>query len=337
MSPQSGSIVWCVLFAAIAAAGTWAARAYALHRQLIDQPGARRSHRVPTPRGGGIAIVAALLIAITAMILRRPDVIVLLVCAGFGLMLVSGIGWIDDHRPLSAWSRLVVHAVAAGWLATGFYLSGSSGVLAVLTGLLALVLTNIWNFMDGIDGLAASQAGLVAAAVAMASGDPLTIHLALALAAAVSGFLPFNFPRARIFLGDVGSGALGFALALLTGLWLREVRFDAWWLAVLPLSAFLIDAGYTLFTRMLRGERWWTPHVSHAYQRWARHAGRHLPVTFGYAVWTLVASAGMIWFLAEGRKGGWMALMMWLALGSGLWYWLRSRPEPSFVTEETNA
>ncbi len=337
MSLQSGSVAWFVLFAAIAAAGTWAARSYALHRQLLDQPGERRSHHVATPRGGGIAIVLALLIAIAAMILRQPSQIVLLVCAGLGLSLVAGIGWVDDHRPLSPWPRLVVHVIAAGWLAAGFYLSGSGGAVSILTFLLALVLINVWNFMDGIDGLAASQATLVAAALALSSGSPLAIHLGLAFIAAIFGFLPFNFPQAKIFLGDVGSGALGFALALFAGLALREMPFDSWPLAVLPLSAFLIDAGLTLLTRILRGERWWTAHVGHAYQRWARRVGQHVPVTLWYAMWTLVASAGMVWLLTEHRKGVEMAVMAWLALGSGLWYWLRSRPDSHFVTEETDA
>ena len=117
MTLSSGHIVWFALFAAIAAAGTWAARAYALRLRLLDEPGERRSHRVATPRGGGIAIVVAFLVAIAAMILRQPSDVVLLGCAGLGFLMVAAVGWVDDHRPLSPWSRLVVHAVAAGWLA----------------------------------------------------------------------------------------------------------------------------------------------------------------------------------------------------------------------------
>jgi UDP-N-acetylmuramyl pentapeptide phosphotransferase/UDP-N-acetylglucosamine-1-phosphate transferase len=337
MTPLVGSIVWCALFAAIGAAGTWMARAYALQRQLLDQPGERRSHRVATPRGGGIAIVLAFLIALVAMILRQPREIVLLSCAGFGLLLVAGIGWADDHRPLSPWSRLAVHAVAAGWLGAGFYLSGANGAVALVVFLSALVLVNIWNFMDGIDGLAATQAVLVTAAFAFVPGSLLAIHLGLALIASTLGFVPFNFPRARIFLGDVGSGALGFALALMLGLSLDVMPVEAWPLAVLPLSAFLLDAGLTLFSRMLRGERWWTPHVEHAYQRWARRAGCHPPVTLAYGLWTLIACAGMVLLSGKDQRGIAMVVVVWLAMGCGLWYWSRRDPAAYGVDKETGA
>ncbi len=338
MNPLLGLIVWCALFAAIGAAGTWMARRYALQRQLLDQPGERRSHRVATPRGGGIAIALAFLIAIVVMILREPSEIVLLVCAGFGFLLVAGIGWADDHRPLSPWSRLAVHVVAAGWLAVGFYLSGRSGSIALTVFMLSLVLINIWNFMDGINGLAASQAVLVAAVFAFVAGSSLAVHLGLALVGATLGFLPFNVPRAKIFLGDVGSGALGFALALMVGLSLDGMSLAAWSLGLLPLSAFLLDAGLTLFMRMLRGERWWTPHVEHAYQRCARHAGSHLPVTVGYAIWTISACLVMVMVMIKGanQREMMMAVAMWLALGGGLWYWLRRLQPAHDVNKETD-
>ena len=335
MDPLVGLIIWCALYAAIGAAGTWIARRYAIQRRLLDQPGERRSHCVATPRGGGIAIALAFLIAIVAMILREPGEIVLLVCAGFGLLLVAGIGWVDDHRPLSPWSRLVVHAVAAGWLAVGFYLSGRSGSVALTVFVLSLVLVNIWNFMDGIDGLAASQAVLVAAVFAYVAGSPLAIHLGLALVGATLAFLPFNVPRAKIFLGDVGSGALGFALALMVGLSLDGMSFASWSLALLPLSAFLLDAGLTLFTRMLKGERWWTPHVEHAYQRCARRAGSHISVTVGYAIWTLFACLGVVWLIGVDQREMIMAVAMWLAMGGVLWHWLRRLPLAHDVNKET--
>lgn len=322
MSLSPGTIAWFMLFAALGAAGTWAARVYALRRQLMDQPGERRSHQVVTPRGGGIAIALAFLIAIMAMILRQPSEIVLLVCAGFGFLMVTGIGWVDDHRPLSPWSRLVVHAVAAGWLAVGFYLSGSSGAVALTVFALCMILVNIWNFMDGINGLAASQTVPVAAVLAWLADSAMAVHLGLALIAATLGFLPFNFPRAKIFLGDVGSGALGFSLALMAGLSLEVMPPATWLLVLLPFSAFVLDAGFTLLTRMLRGERWWTPHVEHAYQRWARRVGSHVPVTAGYAAWTLVACAGVIWLGGDGQ-GVSMIVSGWMLLGCGLWYWLR--------------
>jgi UDP-N-acetylmuramyl pentapeptide phosphotransferase/UDP-N-acetylglucosamine-1-phosphate transferase len=330
MTLSFGTLFWCVLFAAIAAAGTWVARVYALHRRLVDQPGERRSHAVATPRGGGIAIVIAMLVAIVAMAMRQPQEVVLLACAGFGLLLVAGIGWLDDHRPLSPWSRLAVHVVASGWLMAGFYLSGRSPDVSLAVFILSLTLVNIWNFMDGIDGLASTQAILAASALtwlSWLSGTAIAVHLGLAFIAAVLGFLPFNFPKARIFLGDVGSGTLGFMLALSAGWALDGLPLSAWPLLLLPLGAFLLDAGLTLASRILRGERWWTPHVEHAYQRWARRAGNHVRVTVGYAMWTFAGSAAMVWHSGGDGSGIAVSALLWVVFGCALWRWLRGWPD----------
>src|SRR5690606_27675026 len=126
-----------------------------------------------------------------------------------------------------------------------------------------MVLVNIWNFMDGIDGIAALQALVVAAAITLLANVAAARWIALALAAACFGFLPLNLPRARIFLGDVGSGALGYLLALAMVLAAtgggQATSPAAWVLLLLPPSAFFLDASLTLLVRMLRGERWWTP------------------------------------------------------------------------------
>lgn len=303
---EPGFFCWLALHFVLALTGTWLARRYALRRGLIDQPGVRRSHATATPRGGGIAIVAAALFALGWLALAGAAGAgaagtsgstrnALYVAIAIGLLLVAGIGWLDDHRPLSAWLRLGMHAAAAAILAWGIHRIGGNAVATSSTFVLALVLVNIWNFMDGIDGLATSQAGLVALGYALlgtaVSGSALLAGqmpmtwLALAVAAACAGFLPFNLPRARIFLGDVGSGALGFLLAALVGL-LLSADAKALPLALLPLSAFAIDAALTLAVRIVRQERWWLPHTQHAYQRWSRSSGRHGPVTLAYALWT---------------------------------------------------
>ena len=224
---------WMLLHLVLAATGTWLARRYALKKQLLDQPGERRSHVVATPRGGGIAIVVTVLLGIVWLALKDPSDALLLGCFATGLILVAGIGWVDDHRPIPAWPRLLVHAVAAFLLAWGVHRS-SPGLLApVVAFVLALVLVNIWNFMDGIDGLAASQAAIVALAMVLLL-DGVWAWIAAGLVAALAGFLPFNFPKARIFLGDVGSGALGFLLA---GLLVAAFRSDrvSWPLLLLSL------------------------------------------------------------------------------------------------------
>ena len=160
--------VWLALFFAVGAIGTWLARSYALQRNLIDHPGERRSPGTATPRGGGIAIVLALLVATLALAVRDPSSVVMLAGFAAGLLLIAGIGWWDDHRPLPAWWRLGVHALAASILAIMVFSAYGETWLAITAFAAALVLTNVWNFMDGINGLASSQAALVAAAFAAA-------------------------------------------------------------------------------------------------------------------------------------------------------------------------
>ena len=318
MAGIPGWATWCLVHVAIGSIGTWLARGYALRRQLIDQPGERRSHAVATPRGGGIAIVASALLAFgwLASVQALPGAVVALLAAG--LVLVAGIGWIDDHRPLSPWLRLGVHAVSAFLVGFTLWMQGHSPGSAMLGFAATIVLINVWNFMDGIDGLAASQALLVAAGWAWLAWPQPWAWVLLAIASACLGFLPFNLPPARIFLGDVGSGSLGYLLAV--GLsWLPAGSVHWPWLAWLPLSAFLVDAALTLASRILRRERWWTPHVQHAYQRWAGRLGRHAPVSAAYAMWTACAVATMVLARGAGTGGSAVALMVGYMAAVAIW------------------
>ena len=310
-------LLWIGLHLAIGAAGTFLARRYAVARDLLDHPGERRSHQVATPRGGGIAIVAAVLVAAVALAVRDPSQRGLLASFGAGLLLVAGIGLLDDHRPLSARLRLAVHGLAGLIFAVSVYLATGSPWTAVLSLALVLVLTNVWNFMDGINGLATSQALLVALALGWMLGGSWGL-VALALAAACAGFLPFNFPTARIFLGDVGSGAIGFALAGLVTIAVMRQPTTAVWL-LLPLSAFLLDASLTLLMRLLQGERWWTAHTRHAYQCWARRVG-HTKVTMAYAGWTAVAVGVAILLQAQGDRAALLAMAMACVAGAAVWW-----------------
>jgi UDP-N-acetylmuramyl pentapeptide phosphotransferase/UDP-N-acetylglucosamine-1-phosphate transferase len=137
---------------------------------------------------------------------------------------------------------------------------------------------------------------LAAAGFGLMAGSGAVAWLSLALVAACLGFLPYNLPKARIFLGDVGSGALGYALAAM-GSWLL-LRDDgpraSALLLLLPVSAFLIDASLTLAARAFARERWWQPHVEHAYQHWARRIHAHGRVTLAYGAWTFVATICML-------------------------------------------
>lgn len=289
---------WVFLHAGIGAGGTWLARSYALQRDLLDHPGERRSHAVATPRGGGIAVVLALLVAAIALGVRDPSQRPVLIAFAAGLALVAGIGMVDDHRPLSPWWRLSVHLLAALLFAAVLQFVHGQWWLSLLAVLAALALTNIWNFMDGINGIAASQALLLGIALAWTGGGAWA-WLALALAAACAGFLPFNFPRARIFLGDVGSGAIGFAIAAMAVMVAEGRGIGPGVALLLPLSAFLVDAGLTLARRMLRRERWWLPHTQHTYQVWARRSG-HALVTSAYVAWTALGALAIVVLLRAG-------------------------------------
>lgn len=275
-------------FALSCLATAWA-RAHARRRGLLDLPGERRSHELPTPRGGGIGIALAGLCTCGWLAFAGGSG---WVWTGQGLALVAAAGWWDDHRPLPAWPRLLAHIAAGACLAAGALQAGAPFMVAVAAFLLVPVLVNVWNFIDGIDGLAASQALLAALAFAMVR-EAQGFGLGLALAAACAGFLPFNLPKARIFLGDVGSGALGYLLAVLVVGGLPGRSLGDWPILLLPLAACLVDAGLTLAGRLMRGEPWWQPHVQHLYQRLARRWG-HPRATLAYAGWTALSIGIML-------------------------------------------
>ncbi|RDZ28458.1 lipopolysaccharide biosynthesis protein [Lysobacter silvisoli] len=317
---------WLAIHLLIGAVGTWLARRYALRQALFDQPGERRAHTVATPRGGGIAIVLALLVAVLTLAVRLPAQAPLLAAFGLGLVLVAGVGLIDDHRPLPASLRLAVHAVAAAVFGYAVWHVLGQPWLALAAFAAALVLTNVWNFMDGINGLAASQAAVAALALGWLAGAP-GWWLGLALAAACLGFLPFNYPRARIFMGDVGSGALGYALAGLAVLAAAQLGPGRSAVVLMPLSAFLVDAGLTLARRMLRRERWWTAHDQHAYQGWARRVG-HTKVTLIYAIHSCLAVLALPVLLQTRMAFMLYMVLAWYTSAAFLWWWLQRAPAP---------
>lgn len=146
--------------------------------------------------------------------------------------------------------------------------------------------------------------------------------LAVALAAACAGFLPFNFPRARIFLGDVGSGALGYLLAVLLATGFTSRGYADWPLLLLPLLAMLADSGFTLLGRIHRGERWWDAHTAHAYQCWSRHGG-HARVTLAYGLWTLAAIGVMLPTLGSPGNEGVLLFLAGLLAAFIAWRWLQ--------------
>lgn len=263
-------------------------------RQVLDRPNERSSHSDPTPRGGGIAIVAVLFAVMLVNGIVQND---------FGTLLLAGcililavISFIDDLKPLAPGTRFAVHAVTAILFVVGT--AGRYGFSSVIPEsifmrvgivlLLCLYLvgyTNSFNFMDGINGLAAMQAAFTGVGVGALSfwAGPVSFEslwvCSLLLAGSSIGFLPHNFPRGRVFMGDVGSvplgfvsAALGVALAIKAGMWLL--------VPVAMLHAnFILDTSITLTRRAIRGEEIFKPHRQHFYQRLVRAGYSHTSVT----------------------------------------------------------
>jgi len=307
-------------------------RRYALGCSIVDRPNSRSSHTVPTPRGGGAAIAVSWFLALGWLVVSG------LLDTWVGLALLAGggaialIGWLDDRRHLSAGIRAGVHLAAAAWAVwclgglPSFNVGTGVVPLGWMGGALAVVgiawLTNLYNFMDGIDGLAAGEAvsvGLVGGGLlAFAGADGMALA-ALSLAAAAGGFLVFNWPPAKIFMGDVGSGLLGYAFGVLALASERAgvVPLIVW---MMLLAVFIVDATATLIRRVVNGERWFEAHRSHAYQRAVQAGYSHRDVT--------VAVMGLNALLAVAATGAWLIpallpVVLVVTVGGlvGVWYW----------------
>jgi Fuc2NAc and GlcNAc transferase len=303
MTAPAWSLEVTLAVSALAAAAllTELMRRIALGSGVLDVPNPRSSHGVPTPRGGGVAIVLVTTAGLTILALRgilRPDLLYALAGGGIAVALV---GLIDDRRSSSARVRLSVHFAAALWalwwlgglppLRIGTYVL-TSGWLGDVSGALGIVWAiNLFNFMDGIDGIAASEAIFVAVAGSLALTVNAGIGLAaLTFAAACSGFLLWNWPPAKIFLGDAGSGYLGYVIVVLAVAATRDNPVALWVWLILG-GAFFADATVTLVRRALRNERVHEAHRSHAYQWLARRWGSHGKVTLA------VLAVNLLWLL----------------------------------------
>lgn len=345
--------------AAISALVTWLAIRYARRNALFDLPGQRRSHSVPTPRGGGIGIVAAVLAGL-AFNAIGGHLRSLCEPAMAAVALVAAVGWIDDHRGLGVRIRLLAHLFAvavlyfplfqlfallsslqpigAGQSNPGAMPAASWLVLSLAA--LVFVLANVWfvnlhNFMDGINGLLASQAIFVFLVLSwLVPGDGGA--LLLLCAAATAGFLPFNFPRARIFMGDVGSGALGLLIAgavVLQALSFHGSAFSG----LIACSAFVADASWTLLSRMLRGRRWYSAHREHLYQWLVRSGFSHARVVAFYMAWNLFVVVPVLYVIDRSPGPAFRARdSIWTlavyALASATWFagkrWCLRRVKP---------
>lgn len=312
----------------LAAAVAFATAAYLTRRfcdprsrlHLLDHPNERSLHSRPTPRSGGVAIVAAVVVATTVWLAvsgTTPGV------AGLAaaMLLLAGVSFLDDRRGLPVRVRIVGHMLAAGLVVAG---DGGlapalwPGVLWVwpawVSAALAVVflvwMVNLYNFMDGMDGFAGGMAVIGFGAFALLgvrAGNEAFAAGALVVAAAAGGFLVFNFPPARIFMGDTGSSVLGLLAGAMTLQGAREGVFEVW-VGVLVFSPFIVDATVTLVRRLVRGERVWQAHRSHYYQRLVQSGwGHRKTVLFEYGLMAACAASAL---LAPGLDVPWQRVLI---------------------------
>lgn len=271
---------------------TFFVRSYALKRSLIDIPNERSSHKAPIPRGGGVAFVVTFLLFISFIyFLDELPRSIFLTFAGSG-GLVALVGFLDDHEHIAARWRLLAHFIAAAWAI--FWLQGlpalpvfglmlDLGKIGYFLAAVYLVwLLNLFNFMDGVDGIASIEAISVIVGgvllLAVMNSPQNYLQIPLILASATLGFLFWNLPPARIFMGDAGSGFLGIILGIFSiqAAWVSPQLFWSW---LILLGVFIVDATVTLVRRVLHGEKIYLAHRSHAYQYASRKYDSHLRVT----------------------------------------------------------
>ena len=246
---------------------------------MIAQPGERQSHEYATPTGGGLGLVFSILVTTTCVQFLDPLPAFWWQKMVPGIVVLALVGWRDDKYHISSIIRLLVQLAVSLWL-LGFGWSELSlkdiGLLAVAAVAMIWIM-NLYNFMDGSNGMAGFQgvfAGITMAFVFQMGEQFQMALIALAVAAACAGFLPLNFPRARVFMGDVASVPLGFIFVSLA---IYGVLTGSMSLAVsiLIMAVFIVDSTLTLLSRVIRGERWYTAHAQHVYQRLIAHGWSH--------------------------------------------------------------
>jgi UDP-N-acetylmuramyl pentapeptide phosphotransferase/UDP-N-acetylglucosamine-1-phosphate transferase len=306
-----------------------AAIAYAHRRGMFDQPGQRRSHSIPTPRGGGIGIVVAVLLTLPICLLQARSswplhVVITLLAA---TAMIALIGWWDDHSSLPVLPRFGVQILAVAVFSVALVAGGPSWLWLPLWVLGGTWSVNLHNFMDGIDGLLAQQGMFVACGLAVLAwviGQPALAGASASVLAACLGFWCFNRSPARIFMGDVGSGAIGLLLFALTAM-LWRLDWPLLWPALILSSAFVTDASLTLLIRMLSGRRWYTAHREHLYQWIVRRGYTHAVSAAWYLGWNLLVAAPLA-VLAYVKPGmGLLACIVTYSVAALVWFYAKRR------------
>lgn len=284
----------CQATTILSALGGGLIRWFALRRSILDMPTDRSMHEEPMPRGGGAAMAGISMLALVILHCLRPELLSaswLFATVGGGLV-IAILGWLDDCYSIGAGRRLIVHLSASAWASWWLLPGNSSPVMYIFTTLWVAWAINFYNFMDGIDGLAGGEAVMIGLTGGYLSGRlgllaPQTV--AWVIAAAALGFLFWNWPPAKLFMGDAGSGYLGYIFGCLcigSGMTFQG-GFGTW---ALLLAMFWIDATFTLLCRILKGERFWEAHRQHLYQQAIAKGFSHLEVVWFFSVGNLLLS-----------------------------------------------
>ena len=310
---------------------TWGLRIYALKNNVIDVPNQRSSHSVPTPRGGGVAIVISFLIGIVVLCALGFVPVSQMLSLFIAGVVTAVVGFLDDHGHIAARWRLLMHFLAA---ASGLYFLGqfpvidlfgyplSAGWLGMIFGLVYLAwMLNLYNFMDGINGLASMEAimfalltGLMIMFSVPDGMETSQFAIMALLGCAALGFIFWNFPTAKIFMGDAGSGFLGITIGLIV---LHVALLDSklFLAEICLLGVFIVDATVTLLRRLIGGKKVYEAHASHTYQILARKFGSHKPVTLGAFVINVVWLFPLAMLIATGSVTGVVGVVIaWLPL-----------------------
>ena len=299
---------------------------------LLDHPNHRSLHTVATPRSGGIAFILAFLVFSVAAHLSGE----LVLPPGWpwiaaGMLLLTVTGYIDDHAHVAPLFRLAVHLLAASAvIIAGLALQSLvlPGLLVQWNGWVGLGITlgyivwmiNLYNFMDGMDGFAGGMAVIGFSALALfglLDGQRDYMLLNLLIVAAVSGFLAWNFPPAKMFMGDAGAPVLGY-LAAAFSLWGVQLDLFPLWIALLVFSPFILDATWTLLRRLIRGEKVWEAHREHLYQRLVQVGwGHRKTVLWSYLLMAL-CGASALYLNRLDVTAQWIGVVAWVVVYIGI-------------------
>lgn len=327
MSIDASTILYAVGAFLLTACLTGVTRSFARRSGILDIPNQRSSHQRATPRGGGLAVVVVVQCAVIALFAVNDLPANLFVALIVGGTMVAAVGFIDDIFGLAATWRFLVHGVAASvavlvldgpgdvQVGTTVINLGWAGIAIAV--LLVVWLVNLFNFMDGIDGIAGVEAifvvGSAAAMLTLSDGGYIVVLLTVFFAA-LSGFLLWNWPPARIFMGDVGSGYIGFVIAA-CAIYTSSLQLLPPWTWLILSGVFVVDATFTLITRMILGEAWYSAHNNHAYQKASRQLQGHRPVTISVLCINLAWLLPIGWFATMRPEfGWWLTAVAWAPL-----------------------